>query len=173
MLLIKLFIAFFKIAFFAVGGAYSFLPLIERETVEKYNWITSSEFLDVLGITQIFPGAISIKYASYVGYKMAGIPGAIVCNLGNMLPPVITMIIATLLYRRYKNVPAVYSAFNMIRLAVFSMIIVIAFQVIGIKYLFSVKHLIFVAFFLIVFIIGKIHPAFIIIGAGLLGAVLV
>ena len=85
MILFKLFLSFFRIGLFAIGGAYSFLPLIQREVVEKYHWLTKEEFLEVLGVVQIFPGAISIKFATYTGYKMAGVPGAIMANIGNLL----------------------------------------------------------------------------------------
>lgn len=60
----NLFLSFFRIGSFAIGGAYFFLPLLEKELVEKYHWLTKEEFLEVLGIVKVFPGAISIKYAT-------------------------------------------------------------------------------------------------------------
>ncbi len=170
MILIKLFFSFFKIGLFAVGGAYSFLPLIENEVVQKYGWLSKGEFLEILGITGIFPGAISIKYATYVGYKIAGIPGVLLANLGNFLPPAFLVIGATMLYKEYKNVPAVKGAFNMVRVAMFAMIIAVAFKLIGIKNLASFKSVLFAVIFLLLFFSGKLNPAFIIIGAGLIGA---
>lgn len=170
MILLKLFVAFFKVGCFAIGGAYSLLPLIENEVVQRYGWLTRSEFLDVMGITLIIPGAISVKYCTYVGYKIAGIPGVLMANLGNFLPPALLVIGATMLYKEYKELPRVKGAFNMIRIAVFSMIIAVAFQLIGVKYLTTFKNIIIAVCFLIIFVFGKIHPAFIIIGAGLVGA---
>ena len=102
---IQLFFVFAKIGFFAVGGAYSFLPLFEEELVENYGWITRDEFLDVLGITQLFPGAISIKFATYTGYKLLGIPGAIIANVGNILPPALILLGITTVYTRYQDHP--------------------------------------------------------------------
>ncbi len=170
MILIKLFFSFFKIGLFAVGGAYSFLPLIENEVVQKHGWLTKGEFLEILGITVIFPGAISIKYATYVGYKIAGIPGVLLANLGNFLPPALLIIGATMLYKEYKDVQAVKGAFNMVRVAMFAMIIAVAFKLIGIKNLASFKSVLFAVIFLGLFFSGKLNPAFIIIGAGLIGA---
>lgn len=172
MILIKLFISFFKSGMFAVGGAYSFLPLIEREVVQKYGWLTKDEFMDVLGMVGIFPGAISIKYATYVGYKMAGVLGVLAANFGNFIPPVLLILGASLLYNQYKEIPAVKGAFNMVRIAVFAMIIAVAFKLVGIKYLVSLKALIFAALFFIAFFLGKIHPVFIILGAGVLGVLI-
>ena len=63
--LVNLFLSFFRVGLLAIGGAYSFLPLIEKEIVERYHWLTKEEFLDISGLVQIFPGAISIKYATY------------------------------------------------------------------------------------------------------------
>lgn len=60
MVLLKLFITFLKIGFFAFGGAYSFLPLVEREVVQNHCWLEGPEFLEVVGIARVFPGAISI-----------------------------------------------------------------------------------------------------------------
>jgi hypothetical protein len=85
MVLVQLFIAFLKIGLFAFGGAYSFVPLIEREVVQNHQWLAKAEFLEILGIVKVFPGAISIKFATYTGYKVAGVPGAIVANFANIL----------------------------------------------------------------------------------------
>lgn len=170
MLLIKLFLSFFRIGLFAIGGAYSFLPLLEREIVQKYHWLTKDEFLDVLGMAKIFPGAISIKYATYTGYKIAGFLGALVANLGNLLAPAVLVIFASVLYTKYKNLPNVRQAFNTIQLVVFSLIIAVAFQLVNPHQLLHLKNLLVVIVSFLLFIYTKIHPALIIIGAGILGA---
>lgn len=170
MILLKLFFAFLKVGFFAVGGAYALLPVIENEVVGRYGWLTGSEFLDATGIAQIFPGAISVKYATFVGYKMAGIPGVLAANLGNFLPPALLVIIAASFYIKYKDIPAVKGALSMIRIAIFSMIIAVAFKLIGIKYLASFRIISIAVCFLVLFAFGKIHPALVIVGAGLIGA---
>ena len=85
MVILKLFMVFTKISLFAFGGAYSFLPLIQTEVVQNHHWLDESEFLDVAAITKLFPGAISIKFATHTGYKVAGIPGAIIASFGLFL----------------------------------------------------------------------------------------
>lgn len=172
MVLIKLFLAFLRVGLFAIGGAYSFLPLLEKELVEGYQWLTKEEFLDVLGIVKVFPGAISIKFATYTGYKMAGIPGLILANLGNFLGPSILVITASVFYTRYKNLSPVKGAFDMIQLAIFAMIIAVAFQLINVNQLLHLRSLLIIIVSFILFIYTKIHPALIIIGAGVLGAIL-
>ncbi len=170
MVLIKLFLAFLKIGLFAIGGAYSFLPLLEREVVERYHWLTKEEFLDVLGTVNVLPGAISIKYATYAGYKIAGIPGLLAANLGNFLGPAVLVIFACILYTRYKNLSAVKGAFDMIQLAVFAMIVSVAFKLISVHQLLQLRSVLLVVVSLFLFIYAKIHPAFVIVAAGIFGA---
>ena len=172
MILLNLFLSFLKIGLFAIGGAYSFLPLIEREVVIKYQWLTKSEFLDMLGAVRVLPGAISIKFATYTGYKIAGVPGAIVANLGNILGPASLIIFASAIYTKYKDIPSVQGAFNVIQLAVFSMILAVAFQLVSSSQLLSVKNILIIVASFLLFFFTKIHPAIIIIAAGLLGAFL-
>ena len=172
MVLVKLFLAFLRIGLFAIGGAYSFLPLIEKEIVQKYGWLTEREFLDILGVVKVFPGAISVKYATYTGYKIAGVLGAIVANLGNTLGPAILIIFVFSLYTKYKNLPSVKGASNMIQFAMFAMIIAVAFQLVNINQLIHLKGLLIVVVCFILFMYTKIHPAAIIIAVGFIGAFL-
>lgn len=170
MILLNLFLSFLRIGLFAIGGAYSFLPLIEREVVHKYSWLTKNEFLDVMGMIRIFPGAISIKFATYTGFKIAGIPGVIVANLGNILGPLGLIIFASSLYARYKDLPSVQGAFSMIQMAIFAMILAVAFQLVNTAQLLSIKYLSVVVISFILFFYAKLHPAIIIIAVGLIGA---
>lgn len=171
MILVKLFLAFFQIGLFAVGGAYSFLPLIEKEVVQKYQWLSKEEFLDVLGITSVFPGAISIKFATYTGYKIAGVWGAVLANIGNMLAPCLIVIGASLFYLKHKNAPLVKSAFGMIELAIFAMIVAVAFQSINPVKLIQPRNLVVIILTFGLFLYARIHPAIIIISAGIIGII--
>lgn len=169
MIILKLFYVFLKISLFAVGGAYSFVPLLEKEIVENYQWLTKSEFLDILGMVQIFPGAISIKYSTYVGYKIAGIPGALAANFGNFLGPAVVIMLVVNFYMKYKDFPAVKSMFFVIQLAVVAMIVAVAFKLVSPAQLFQAKSMIFVVVFFALFLYTKIHPALIITIAGVMG----
>jgi len=172
MILWKLFLAFAKIGASAFGGGYAFLPLIEREAVQYHQWLDKQEFLDVVGISTAFPGALSIKLATYTGYKVAGIPGAIVANIGNILPPVLLILTVSWIYTKYKDASTVKAALSMIQYAVFAMLIAIAVQLVDTKHVFEPKHIIVVIASFLLFTMTKIHPAFIIIGMGLLGAII-
>ncbi len=172
MVLLKLFFSFFKVGLFAIGGAYSFLPLVEKEVVEYHHWMGKSEFSDVLGLVNVFPGAISVKFATYTGYKVAGIPGVIAANIGNLLPPVLLILFATYLYARYKDRPSVAGGFTMIRYAIFAMIIAVALQLVDRSGLLEPKHLAVVIVSFVLFAFTRIHPALVIIGVGAVGALL-
>jgi len=172
MILLNLFLAFLRIGLFAIGGAYSFLPLIEREVVHRYSWLTKNEFMDVMGMVRIFPGAISIKFATYTGFKIAGVPGVIVTNLGNILGPASLIIFASAIYAKYKDLPSVQGAFNMIQLVIFAMILAVAFQLVNASQLLSIKNILIIVASFILFFFTKLHPAIIIIAAALLGAFL-
>ena len=169
MILVKLFLAFLKIGLFAFGGAYSFVPLIEREVVVNNHWLAKSEFLEILGIVKVFPGAISIKFATYTGYKVAGIPGAIVANTANIMAPVIFIMAVTLLYSKYKDVSFVKGSLDMIQYAVFAMIIAVGLQLVDKAGVFQLKNTLVVLVAFAFFTLTKIHPAFIIIGAAIYG----
>lgn len=169
MVLLKLFLVFLKVGLFAIGGAYSFLPLLEKDIVQTHQWLSKEEFVDVLGVVKVFPGAISIKYATYTGYKLAGIPGVICANLGNLLAPALLVLFASVFYIKYKNNPGVKRAFTAIELVIFSMIIAVAFQSVEVSRLIQLKSLLIVVISFFLFIYTKVDPALIIICAGVLG----
>jgi len=172
MILLELFVAFLKIGLFAFGGAYSFVPLIEREVVQNHQWLAKTEFMEILGIVKVFPGAISIKFATYTGYKVAGVPGAIVANFANILAPVLFIMLASIVYSRYKDVPFVKGSLEMIQYAVFAMIIAVGIQLVDKVGVFQLKNLLVVLVAFTLFILTKIHPAFIIMGAALYGGLI-
>ena len=169
MTLLQLFVAFFKVGLFAIGGAYSFLPLVEQEVVRSHPWLAESEFLEVVGMVELFPGAISIKFATYTGYKVAGVPGAVVANVANLLPPVLFVLVASLIYTRYAGTPAVQGALLMVRYAVVALIAAIAIKLLDTSHLLDIKVLpvLIIAFLLMT--LTKVHPAIVIIGAALYG----
>ena len=81
-----LFLTFFKIGLFTFGGGYAMIPIIEREAVDRKNWISKDEFLDILAIAESTPGPLAINSATYVGYKVCGVLGSVFATLGVVLP---------------------------------------------------------------------------------------
>ena len=85
-LTLRLFTTFFRIGAFTFGGGWAMISLLERDIVNSQRWFTKEEFLDNLAISQSLPGILAVNMAIAVGYKMRGIPGAIVATLGTILP---------------------------------------------------------------------------------------
>lgn len=103
MILLELFLVFVQIGAFAFGGGYAVLPLIQRFVVEERGWLSMKEMTDLVSISQMTPGPIAINSATFVGTKVAGIPGAIVATMGNVLPQfILMMILAYFIFRDKK-----------------------------------------------------------------------
>lgn len=81
----RLFFTFARIGMFTIGGGYAMVPLIERDVVNK-GWLSKEEFLDVFAMAQSMPGVFAVNISIFVGYKLKGIPGSIMCALGTILP---------------------------------------------------------------------------------------
>lgn len=79
------------------------MPLIERQVVELHKWLTASEFADVVTISQLTPGPVAINAASFVGARLAGIPGAIIATTGNVLPSCLIITAVAYLYNKYRR----------------------------------------------------------------------
>ena len=107
MMLLRIMFSFMKVCLLAFGGAYSAVPLVAREIVDVQQWMTYPEFADLLALDELTPGPIMINCATFVGMKLAGVPGAIAASLGCCVPPAIICFILDMLYRRYREIPMV------------------------------------------------------------------
>ena len=85
-LYLKLFISFFKIGAFTFGGGWAMIPLIEREVVDKQNWIRREDFVDALAIAQSLPGVLAVNISILIGNKLRGLKGCLMATLGTILP---------------------------------------------------------------------------------------
>src|SRR5690554_3807590 len=118
----KLFLTFLKIGAFTFGGGYAMLPLIREAVVDKEKWLTDDGFLDMIGITQSVPGVLAVNAAVFIGYQLAGVPGALLSAVGAVLPSfLIILFIAAFLIHFSGNV-IVNKAFTGIRSAVVALI---------------------------------------------------
>lgn len=165
--LLNLFLAFLKVGAFSFGGAYSLIPLIEREAVVNNNWLTNEEFLKVLGMVEVFPGAISIKFATYIGYKTAGVPGAIAANVGNLMIPGLLMTAVFMFYSHFEKNEYVMKAFKGIKFVVVGMVIGIMFSYL-LKTSFQWQNMIFLLLGLVLILVFKLHPAYVVIVGSIL-----
>ena len=101
---LKLFWSFFKIGLFGFGGGYGMISMIQFDVVDKNGWMTNSEFADILALSQMTPGPISINCATYIGYNQGGIIGAIFTTFALCLPTILLMaIVITWLFKNKEN----------------------------------------------------------------------
>ena len=131
MIFLELFWAFFQIGLFSFGGGYAALPLIEKQVIDTNGWMTAAEFTDLITISQMTPGPIAINSASFIGARLAGLPGAVVATLGNILPSCIIVMLLAWLYRKYSNLRIINGALRGLRPAVVGMIASAAVTMIG------------------------------------------
>lgn len=122
--LIDMFITFFKIGAFTFGGGYAMIPLIEREVVDKNHWIDKDEFIDIIAISQSFPGALAINSCTFIGYKINGVLGAILGLLGVALPSFIIIIIIAMAFSKFRSLYVIELIFKGINAAVPLLILV-------------------------------------------------
>lgn len=121
--LIKLFFTFARIGGFTFGGGYAMLPMLQKEVVEKYKWATSDELMDYYAIGQCTPGVIAVNTATFIGYKIKGIPGAIFATLGVVTPSMIIIGIIAAFISGFRDFEVVQWAFSGIRAAVVALIL--------------------------------------------------
>ena len=130
-LYLKLFWTFFKIGLFGFGGGYGMLSLIQNEVVEKQQWISNSEFTDIVAVSQMTPGPIGINSATYVGYKAIenvgmsrtqAIFGSLLASFSVMLPSFILMLLISAFFMRYKDHNSVQTVLKWLRPVVVGML---------------------------------------------------
>ena len=122
MIYIQLFISFLQIGLFSFGGGYAAMPLIQNQVVNLHHWLSLSEFTDLITISQMTPGPIAINSATFVGEKIAGVPGAIVATLGCIMPSIIIVTIIAYFYMKYRDLDSLQSVLKSLRPAVVAMI---------------------------------------------------
>ncbi|MEG1240575.1 MAG: chromate transporter, partial [Oscillospiraceae bacterium] len=97
--LLQIFCAFFKIGLFTIGGGYAMLPIIQRDVVEGKGWMEDREFLDAIALTSSLPGPLATNAATFVGYHVAGVPGAIFAVLGAATPSVLIILLVAAVFQ--------------------------------------------------------------------------
>lgn len=127
--LFQIFISFFKIGPVTFGGGYAMIPMIEREVIEKRKWVKSKDVSEIFAIAESVPGAIAINSATFIGYRLAGVRGAIAAMLGVLLPTFFIVVLLSILFIFVKDNPIVESAFVGIRAAIVALIAFAAYKI--------------------------------------------
>ncbi len=189
MIFLQLFYTFLKIGLFGFGGGYAMLSMIQGEVVTQYNWISTSEFTDIVAVSQMTPGPIGINSATYVGYTAIvnagysptiGILGSCIATFAVVLPSFVLMLTISKFFLKYRKHPLVESVFSGLRPAVVGLLAAAALLLMNGEnfstpdenlFQFVVSILLFIAAF-----VGtrrfKINPILMIVLCGALGAVI-
>lgn len=171
--IIRLFFEFFKIGLFTFGGGYAMIAVMERELVEKKNFLTHEEFLDIIAIAESSPGPLAINSATFIGYKTCKFFGSLFATLGVVLPSFIIIFAISLFFERFIALEYVGYAFRGIQASVAFLILSA-----GIKMLKHLKHTVFNAIMvsltvavmvLLEFIAPDFSTVFLIIIGGVIG----
>ena len=122
MIYLNLFLCFLQVGLFSVGGGYAAMPLIQGQVVARFGWLTMTEFTDLISIAEMTPGPIAINSATFVGARLAGVPGALIATLGCLLPSILIVSIVSWAYAKYKSGDAMRSVMSCLRPTVVALI---------------------------------------------------
>lgn len=170
-ILLKLFFVFFKIGAFSFGGGYAMLPFIEREIVDNNKWISKSDFVDMIGISQMTPGPISINAATFAGYKVKGVLGSIAATIGISITSFILVSIIQKAMEKFKDSEIIKAMIMGMKPVIIALIINSFISLASTAYV-DYKAIIITIITGIMLISKKIHPILTIVIAAVLGIIL-
>ena len=117
-----LFFTFFKIGLFTFGGGYAMIALLEEEFIQRRKWLDKDEFLDMTAIAESTPGPVAINSATYLGYKLAKVPGAATATVAVCLPSFLIIYAISLFFEQFTRLTVIANAFKGIQVCVIYLI---------------------------------------------------
>jgi chromate transporter len=168
----EIFLAFFIPGIVGYGGGPAFIPLIQYEVVNRYEWMTVEEFGELLALGNTLPGPIATKMAGYVGYEIGGFFGAFIALFATVAPSLIAMVFLLGLLYKFKDSPRVKRMTSLIRPTIAILLAVLAYQFFSTSWVsagvLQTIFLVIVSFLLLEK--WKVHPAYVIVGSLAYGA---
>lgn len=180
MTIIQLLWSFFQIGMFSIGGGMAAMPLIQNQVVDLHHWLTLTEFTDLITIAEMTPGPIAINSATFVGIRIAGIPGALIATVGCILPSCVIVSLLAWIYFKYKELAVIQGILSGLRPAVVALIASAGLSIFMLAiwgengFSINPQSINYVAVFLFgsaLFILQKWKPSpiFVMLGSGILG----
>jgi chromate transporter len=167
-----LFSSTFTLSAFTFGGGYVIVPLMKKKFVDKLNWIDEEEMLNLVAIAQSAPGVMAVNTSIMIGYRIAGIFGAIITTLGTVLPPLVILTIISFFYDAFRDSVIVGALLKGMQAGVAAVIVDVVLgmggKIVKEKKLFS--NIIMLGAFIAAFVFD-INVAYIIIACGIIGAI--
>lgn len=118
----ELFWSFFQIGLFSVGGGYAAVPLIQAQVVDGHQWLTMTQFADIMAIAEMTPGPIAVNSATFVGIQTGGLPGAVVATAGCIFPSCVIVMALAWTYYHFRGMAMIQGILTGLRPAVIAMI---------------------------------------------------
>lgn len=164
MVLLSLFLEFFKTGLFAVGGGMATVPFL-LDISAKTNWYSASDLANMIAVSESTPGPIGVNMATYVGYHVQGIAGSLVSTIGLITPSIIVILLISMILDRFRNHPLVNGVFHVLRASVIGMMLYALYNVLAITVIRDAKlsYLILCTYLVLTVLIyrfKKVHPIF-------------
>lgn len=174
-LLLQIVLTFAKIGILSFGGGYAAIPLVQKQVVEVNQWMSNEEFMNVLAIDELTPGPIAVNCATFVGTRMAGVPGAIAATLGCVLPSCIIAFILVKIYLKYKNMTIMNGALGGLKCMVVALILSTTLTLMQSSLLTNnvIDYFAVILFIIALFVLRKYkpEPILVILGCGAIGLI--
>ena len=168
----NLFLVFFKVGLFSFGGGYAILPLMQHEVVDVNKWISFKEFMDIIAVSQITPGPISINLATHVGYRIGGTLGSTIATTSVVLPSIIIVSLIVIFLKRFSKLLVVQRIFKSLRVTIVGLILAAGIALFVKENFIDYKSYIIFTSVLIGGLVFKIGSITLIILSGVAGAIL-
>lgn len=166
-----IFTSFVRVGLFTFGGGYAALRLIQTEIILNKAWLTMEQFLDVVAVAEVTPGPIALNAATFIGYKLAGIPGSLVGTAGVIFFPVIIVLTLTYFVNKLKDNKKMKAVKTILKAAVMGLIASAAVSMGAAALGSAVSIGIFAAAFAAVMLIKKADPITVLLVTGIIGAI--
>lgn len=178
-ILLILFFVFFKIGMFSFGGGYAILPLIQADVVDLHKWVNVQQFTDIVAISQVTPGPISLNTATYVGYLIGNKVGfwdafimGTVATIGLILPSVIVMSFFSKFYLKFQDNKYMDNAFTGLKIVVVGLILAAAIMLIDKNNFIDWKSVVIFIISVILVLKWKVNPILLTVIAGIAGIII-
>lgn len=172
-LLLEIFLTFFKISPITFGGGFAMIPVLEAEMVEKKKWIEREKIVDIFAVSQSIPGAIAVNSAIFLGYQIAGVPGALAAMLGMIIPTFTIIIILGAMLVSFQHNVYVQAALKGIRPVIVALIAAAAYKLGKVTLVDKITWAIFAAFMMALLIFKNLNLILVIILGALTGVAIV
>jgi chromate transporter len=169
-LVLSLYWTFVKIGLFTIGGGYAMIPLMEAEIINRYGWLTAAEFLDIVAVAEMTPGPVAVNAATFIGYRLAGLPGSLLATLGVITPSLMLLLLLSRFLMGFIRDPRAERFLKGLRPALIALILLAAYTL-GQAALINTTTVLIFAGLLAFSLLRKANPLYLIGLGALLGLI--